>query len=441
MAKGLWSSTTNLIGAARRILAREQPATIRQLFYRLVSIQALENSTPHYHKLIRVMTLAREREAIPFEWIGDRSRPTYAPNVFDDLEDGLRALRAGYRRDCWQGQPSHVEVWAEKDAITGAIQPVADELGVTIRVSRGFTSTTRVHEIASEFAAISMPVHVYYLGDHDPSGRAIERDLCERISSYGGVFSGFERLAILGEDIRAFDLPPLRVKASDSRAAGFRRKFGNRCVELDALPPGELRRRIRKAIESHIDWEAWSRALAVEEAEKESIENFVGRWKAGRNSVPVVEESAAEARPRNEVAPMGHVSAANIEPAEEIRQAAPALFEAISDGKTTLAQAGCKVKEKRKAPAISRFLAEHGLTGLLSEKEAQQAMALASVPKDIFDAAIPEAIETDEAIEATIRRLTRRYNAKRRGDSRRAGSGDGAASAGGQPCPRRFEAL
>ena len=286
MAKGLWSSTTNLIGAARRILAREQPVTIRELFYRLVSIQALENSTPHYHKLIRVMTLAREREAIPFEWIVDRSRPTYAPNVFDDLEDGLRALRAGYWRDCWQGQPSHVEVWAEKDAITGAIQPVTDEVGVTMRVSRGFVSTTRVHEIAAEFAAISKPVHVYYLGDHDPSGRAIELDLYDRVSRCDGVSFHMERLAILEEDIRRFKLPPLRVKPSDSRAAGFRRKFGNRCVELDALPPDELRRRIRKAIESHIDWEAWSRALAVEEAEKESIENFVGVGKPAETACP-----------------------------------------------------------------------------------------------------------------------------------------------------------
>ena len=256
-----------------------------------------------------------------------------------------------------------MEVWAEKDAITGAIQPVADELGVTIRVSRGFTSTTRVHEIASEFAAISKPVHVYYLGDHDPSGRAIELDLYDRVSRCDGVSFHMERLAILEEDIRRFKLPPLRVKPSDSRAAGFRRKFGNRCVELDALPPDELRRRIRKAIESHIDWEAWSRALAVEEAEKESIENFVGRWKAGRNSVPVVEESAAEARPRNEVAPMGRVSAANIKPAEEINQADPALFEAVSCGRITLAQAGRKVKKQRKATAPSRRLAELGIAG------------------------------------------------------------------------------
>lgn len=285
MARGLWAATTELVETARSILIREQPMTIRQLFYRLVSIQALENSTVDYQKLSRVMTGARERQDIPFEWIVDRSRPTYTPYVFDDIQDGLKALHNSYRRDYWNTQPSHVEVWAEKDAITGAIQPVADELGVTMRVSRGFVSTTRVHEIAKVFAKISKPIYVLYLGDHDPSGRAIELDLHRRVSRCDGVSFHMKRLAILEDDIRRFKLPPLRVKVTDSRAAGFRSKFGNRCVELDALPPDELRRRVRRAIEPHIDWEAWGRVLLVEEVERESIENFVDRWQIGSASV------------------------------------------------------------------------------------------------------------------------------------------------------------
>jgi hypothetical protein len=292
MAKGLWNSTMKLIEAAHGILAREQPATIRQLFYRLVSVHVLENSTPDYHKLIRVMTLAREREEIPFEWIVDRSRPTYSPNVFDDLKDGLTTLRNCYRKDYWQDQPAHIEVWAEKDAITGAVQPITDELGITMRVSRGFVSTTRVHEIAAEFARISKPVHIYYLGDHDPSGRAIELDLYERISKCMVSFR-MERLAIFAEDIRAFKLPPLRVKPSDSRTAGFRQKFGSRCVELDALPPDELRRRVREAVESHIEWEAWGRALMIEQAEQRSIESFVRQWKPDQHGTPTAMQSGA----------------------------------------------------------------------------------------------------------------------------------------------------
>ncbi len=281
MARGRWVATGQLIEAAHEILVLEHPATIRQLFYRLVSIEELDNSTADYHKLIRVMTLARESDEIPFAWIVDRSRPTYAVNVFEDLRDGLKVLRDSYRKDIWQHQEVHVEIWTEKDAITGAIQPVTDDLGVTIRVSRGFTSTTRIHEIALQFGAIRKPIHVYYLGDHDPSGRAIERDLAERIGSKGITFSTFTRLGILAEDIRRFNLPPLKVKTTDPRAAYFRRKFGARAVELDALSPDELRKRVRNAIESHIHRAAWDRALAVEIAERESIEKFVGAWRGG----------------------------------------------------------------------------------------------------------------------------------------------------------------
>jgi hypothetical protein len=326
--------------------------------------------------------------------------------VFDDIQDGLRTLRNSYRRDYWSAQPSHVEVWAEKDAITGAIQPVTYELGVTMRVSRGFTSTTRVHEIASEFAAISMPVHVYYLGDHDPSGRAIELDLYDRVSKCDGVSFHMERLAILEQDIRRFKLPPLRVKLQDPRAAGFRRTFGNQAVELDALPPDELRRRVREAVESHIDGEAWTRALAVERAEKESIENFVGRWKAGRETPPA-EEELIEKTPR-----MFGVSVADLKLAEEINQADPALFQAVSCGRITLAQAGRKVKKQRKATALSRRLAELGIAGLVSEKEAKRAMALARLPKGIFEALADGKITLTQA----------KRRAKRRAPHERTGS-------------------
>jgi len=290
MARGQWIATTELVERAVQILSAEQPMTIRQLFYRLVSVQALENSVRDYKKLSRVMTDARESAQVPFEWIVDRSRPTYTPNVFNDLKDGLMALRNCYRKDYWQDQPAHVETWTEKDAIIGSIEPVTNELGVTVRVSRGFTSTTRVHEIALVFAGISKPIFVYYLGDHDPSGRAIELDLYDRISSYGPDFQ-MARLAIREEDIDDFNLPPLRIKNSDTRAAAFRRAFGNRCVELDALPPEELRRRVRRAIDRHIEKQAWDRALAVEKAEQESIASIVTSW--------------IDPRPRREARPGG----------------------------------------------------------------------------------------------------------------------------------------
>jgi hypothetical protein len=280
MAKAKWRKTRELIADAQTILAAEWPMTVRQLFYRLVSGGAIENTRADYCRLSRVLTRAREEDDIPFDWIVDRSRPIYAPSVFENVEDGIKALRDCYRKDYWQHQPFHCETWCEKDAVIGSIQPVTDDLGVTVRVGRGFNSATRVHEIAGLFAAIRKPIRVFYLGDHDPSGRCIEVELYRRALRYGSREFDMKRLAIHAADITRFNLPPLRVKDSDSRAKMFRAEHGSECVELDALPPDELRRRVREAIEGLLDVDAWNRALKVEKVERESIASIVARIRA-----------------------------------------------------------------------------------------------------------------------------------------------------------------
>ena len=94
---------------------------------------------------------------------------------------------------------------------------------------------------------------------------------------YGSHFT-LKRLAIFAGDIKKFNLPPLRVKMTDSRANGFLRKYSNACVELDALPPVELRRRIRDGVEQLLDKNLWSRAIEVECVELASIRDTVARW-------------------------------------------------------------------------------------------------------------------------------------------------------------------
>jgi len=267
-----------LVNAAIAILNKEQPMTIRQLFYRLVSAGAVPNDQGHYQLVSRVMTKARDDERIPFDYIVDRSRPTYEPCVWDDAAGYAKSVSKGYRKDYWTMQPRHVELWAEKDAIIGSIESVTRELGIAVRVQRGFVSTTRAHEIAEHFDTIKKPITVFYLGDHDPSGHCIEADAEERIWTYTDRDFDVIRLAIHKEDIATYNLPPLRIKASDSRAKGFKAKFGSECVELDALPPDVLRERIKDAVEGLIDFDLWNRAIAVEKVELRSIVETVGRW-------------------------------------------------------------------------------------------------------------------------------------------------------------------
>jgi hypothetical protein len=278
MAKSEWTKTTQLIDRAVEILDEQNPMTVRQLFYQLVSRGVIENNTGSYQSVSRVMTKARNDGRCSFDWIVDRSRPEYTPQVWDDAAGYAETVKRSYRKDYWTTQPTYCEIWVEKDAIIGSIEDLTNELGVKVRVGRGFVSTTKAHEIARRFSQVKKDIVIYYLGDHDPSGVSMERELTNRIRAYGSPPFTLKRLAIFAGDIRKFKLPPLRVKMSDSRAEGFLAKYSNRCVELDALPPNELRRRIREAVEELLDVKLWNRAIAVERVEVASILETVSLW-------------------------------------------------------------------------------------------------------------------------------------------------------------------
>lgn len=280
MARSRWKQTEILIREAYEILAYEHPMTLRQLFYRLVSKLVIQNDHPSYQRLSRVMTDARNSGEILFEWIVDRSKPEYIPNVWDDPEDYIKTVARAYKKDRWQDQPYHVEVWLEKDSIIGSVEDICRIHGVTLRAHKGFGSTTKKHEIAEFFASLGKPVVILYVGDHDPSGQDIERDLGVKLKQYGAYDFEIERLAILKEDIALFNLPPLKIKNSDPRAKKFKSTYGSEVVEADALPPRELRYRIDSAIRELIDMDTWERAERVEAVELEAIRDIAGRFKS-----------------------------------------------------------------------------------------------------------------------------------------------------------------
>src|SRR5713226_9264659 len=105
MARGQWKQTIRLIDAAASALEQDQPMTIRQLFYRLVSVGEVENRLRDYKRVSSAMTKARENGQIPWAWIVDRSRPTYAPTTWSNLEQYAEIVQRSYRRDNWQDQP------------------------------------------------------------------------------------------------------------------------------------------------------------------------------------------------------------------------------------------------------------------------------------------------------------------------------------------------
>jgi hypothetical protein len=286
MAQGEWKATKQFIGVCETILKAEHPMTVRQLFYRLVSVGVVANTKPDYSRVSRMMTKARRDERIPYEWLVDRSRPTYSVNVWQNPASFVQTVARSYRHDYWYQQPTYCEVWCEKDAVTGSIEDTVRELGVTLRVTRGFMSATRVNDIAQHLRRIRKPKTVFYLGDHDPSGHSIEETAVDAVlERMNGFKSGYDvmnvsvqRLAIHAADIRLFNLPPLLVKDTDPRAEEFEAEHGKDCVELDALPPTELRRRIDEAVMGLVNRAAWDKSMHLEKVETDSIIDVCNKW-------------------------------------------------------------------------------------------------------------------------------------------------------------------
>lgn len=285
-AVGVRSKNRVLAIAAIAMLKAEHPMTLRQLFYRLVSAGNLSNAKAEYNRLGGLMTRLREAEDVPRTWIVDHVRNRLKPSSWSGLADFAESVRSCYRLDFWASLPVHVEIFVEKDAVAGTIQPVTEEYDVALQVCRGYTSVSFAGEIADQWRRIEKPIFAYYLGDYDPSGFDLERDLRDKLQRYSGRKIqkdgiSWERLGVRDEDFDALDLIRLPIKMTDNRAAGFIQEHGDTGAEIDAIPPTELRRRVRQAIERHIDTDRWARLRIVEEAEKETLEAFVGQLEEG----------------------------------------------------------------------------------------------------------------------------------------------------------------
>jgi len=276
IASGITSKNRGLAAIAAGIAVDEQPLTLRGLFYRVVSVGALPSTDQkHYTRLGRLLTRLREARVIPFGWIVDNLRNTEKPSSWTGLNDFVDTVRDSYRKDFWSSLPEYVHVFCEKDAIAGTLSPVTREFDVPLSPIRGYVSLSYANEIAEQWSRIDKPIFAYYVGDFDPSGFDLERDLKDKLGRYSESDFTWCRLGVNAEDFNEFDLISLTPKKTDRRCQSFIDKHGTQCTELDAIPANALRQRIREAIEAHIPNEEWERLLTVEQAERETFERVM----------------------------------------------------------------------------------------------------------------------------------------------------------------------
>ena len=263
-----------VVPAAVEILQPHHPMTLRQVFYRLVARQLIANSNQHYDTLSKALIRARKDDTIPWEWIEDRLRWPRQVSMWPSIRAFGADVVQDYRRDIWATQPRYLELWVEKDALSGIFQELLWPYGVTLNVGRGYDSWSSVKNTADRFAQHANPL-VLYFGDFDPSGEHMVVNLRERLEWFDVGFE-IEKVALTRQDIDDYDLPPDFTKASDTRAAAHIARHGDIAVELDALPVEVLRQRIVESVEANMDLEALARVRRRETADRNKIKRLLG---------------------------------------------------------------------------------------------------------------------------------------------------------------------
>lgn len=275
-----WRPTGNsalLVNQCNEILAELSGyrLTLRQLYYQLVSRNVIPNLERSYQNLSRLVTRARMAGLIDWDLIEDRVRTPWSMSEFENIADLVDAAVRSYRLPRWKGQSSYAELWVEKDALAGVLRPLAAEFHVTLMVNRGYSSASAMKASADRYLAHEDDqLYLFYLGDFDPSGEDMVRDISARLYEFTVPELDVQKVALTWEQIQQYNPPPNPAKHSDPRSREFIRKHGSSSWEVDALPPQVLEALIRERFEGIIDRVAMDNVIKQEELDKEKLRQW-----------------------------------------------------------------------------------------------------------------------------------------------------------------------
>ena len=274
-----------MIEAANLIIAEFQDQgfdlTLRQLFYQFVSRGLIPNTQRDYKNLGTIVNDGRLGGLIDWDAIVDRTRNLRNLSHWDTPEDIVRDCAQQFNYDLWATQPIYVEVWIEKDALIGVIEGVCQRFDVPHFSCRGYTSQSEMWVAAQRVIRRSDDGEkesiIFHLGDHDPSGIDMTRDIQDRLTLFE-CNADVRRLALNADQVRQYNPPPNPAKITDSRAAGYIRRFGRESWELDALDPKVIAALIEDAIGGVLDDDAWETAAERQNEARGLLGGVADKW-------------------------------------------------------------------------------------------------------------------------------------------------------------------
>lgn len=277
--------TLAMINTANEIIADLQgqgyTLTLRQLYYQLVSRDIIPNLQTEYKRLGATLNDARLAGLVDWDAIEDRTRSLKSVGHWTDPAEIIHNVSLAYRLDKWAGQEFRVEVWVEKDALVGVLEKACRPLDVPWFSCRGYTSQSELY-VASKrllnYIADGQEPIIIHLGDHDPSGCDMTRDISDRMELLCDQQIEIKRIALNMPQVKKYNPPPNPAKKTDSRHGGYKAKHGVNSWELDALSPSVIDALITKEVLGLRDEDKFHEIAAQEEEERAALQKTSKFW-------------------------------------------------------------------------------------------------------------------------------------------------------------------
>ena len=277
------SDSLDLIDKVNYIVAEYEAQgyelTLRQVYYQLVARGFIPNNERSYKNLGNLINDGRLAGLIDWYSIVDRTRYIRRNSHWDTPQSVISSAKYSYMLDRWEEQPNYVEVWVEKDALIGIVSQICKKLDVPHFSCRGYTSQSEMWSAAQRFIAQDHRESrtIVHLGDHDPSGIDMTRDIQERLEMFGADVE-VKRVALTMEQIETFNPPPNPTKVTDARSNGYIERFGYECWELDALEPKVITTLIENEVTALLDQEIFDEVEWRERQDKRNIQMICDRY-------------------------------------------------------------------------------------------------------------------------------------------------------------------
>ena len=305
--------------------------TLRQLYYQFVARDIIPNSQKSYKRLGDIINRARLAGLLDWYFITDRTRNLAKLSHWSSPGDIINSAARSFALDKWADQPTRVEVWVEKEALAGIVGQAAERYDCPWFSCRGYVSQSELWGAGrrlSRYLLAGQRAVVIHLGDHDPSGIDMTRDITDRLRKFilqdwlndqmptvdedefitlgdiakhivhyldtgghgidpadnvGREALTIKRIALNMDQVEQYNPPPNPAKITDSRAEGYIAEYGEESWELDALDPATLEGLITDSILEELVTDRYGVIVDSEDDQRQVLLSASQRWEDVRD--------------------------------------------------------------------------------------------------------------------------------------------------------------